>query len=320
MPNTLTFVLFLPPRNCFFLYFYGMKSRNGNTRKGYWFSLLYILTGWFLSLYSLQAQIPADKSPLQNEKQDGNQYFPGSAPHGILFQMEQDENTAIFLLQPQTGTRIALTPFAEKARHPVWVPGKNAIVFDAGSGHQSRLFFWSLKTGKKKRLIPRKIPSREASFTPSRHLVVFSGFDDRTQHWQIFSYDFVYDNLNRLTNEQGNCSFPVFSPNGKHIIYTVKHDNGISWLKIMNWYGEEQKLLYKGVRGKACWTPDNWRILFTVFGNSGYGLYSVRQDGSGILKIARFSAAACCPVVLQNGEIWLSVKRGSRFSIRQVRR
>ena len=37
--------------------------------------------------------------------------------------------------------------------------------------------------GKEHRLIPRKMVSREASFTPSRHLVVFSEFDDRNQNW-----------------------------------------------------------------------------------------------------------------------------------------
>ncbi len=248
----------------------------------------------------------------------GDQLYPAVAPDGILFQGQHDKISGIYLLHPVNHTNILLTAARQNASHPVWVPQKPAIVYDTGTGLKSRLMELNLNTGKEKRLIRRKIACREASFTPSRHLVAFSGFDDKTQRWQVFTYDFVYDNLNRLTTEEGNCRFPVFSPDGKHIVFTVQNDNGIQMLKIMNWYGKDVLTLHKNVMGRACWTPDNWRILFMTLQNNAYQLLSVRKDGTGILKTGSFRSPVCCPLVMPNGEIWISGKKGKLFRLQHL--
>ena len=246
----------------------------------------------------------------------GSQRFPALANEEILFQSDKNGNEDLYLFSPDADTIIVLSDCPTDEQHPVWVPGKNAIVFDTGFNKNSRLVYFDLKTGKEKKLLQRNIACREASFTPSRHLVVFSGFDDRTQCWQIFSYDFVYDNLNRLTAEKGNCRFPVFSPNGKNIVYTVQEDNGKQYLKTMNWYGRNVKILAKDVSGRACWTPDNWRILFVIRSGSGYLLKSVRADGSETKEMLSTPHPICCPALSINGKkLLLSVKKSDKFQI-----
>ncbi|HFB62063.1 MAG TPA: hypothetical protein ENJ69_03670, partial [Bacteroidetes bacterium] len=176
-----------------------------------------------------------------------NQLFAAVSPKGILFQWNKNGNSGLYFILPDRDTLPAFSHRRIRPQHPVWVPGKEAIVFDTGVNKNSRLVYFDLKTKQMRLLLHRKIACREASFTPSRHLVVFSGFDDRTGNWQIFSYDFIYDNLNRLTAEKGHCLFPVFSPDGKTILYTFQDPDGHSRLKSINWYGDSRKSLAKDV-------------------------------------------------------------------------
>jgi len=247
----------------------------------------------------------------------GNQFFPSWSANGrIVFQSDKKGNKDIYLFNPVTDSTVAITAGPGEEQHPVWIPDKEAVVYDTGIGKNSRLFQLDIKTGKLHLLLRRKIACREASFTPSRHLVVFSGFDDRTQHWQIFSYDFVYDNLNRLTSENGNCSFPVFSPDGKIIAYTLRTDDGRTKLKTINWYGEEMKDITSNVQGRACWTPDSWRLLYISKVGNRYIISSIRNDGTHKTELFSSRHPLCCPALSANGKkLIFSMKSNNRFRI-----
>ncbi len=257
------------------------------------FSVIFILLN---TSVMLRAQSPYVNDTLHPINFSGNLLFPALSMDGsIVFQLERNGNTHIYLLNPNADSIDRLTVDSVNEKHPVWVPKKNAVVYDTGYNKESRLLYLDLKTRKSHLLLRRKIACKEASFTPSRHLVAFSGFDDRTQRWQIFTYDFIYDNLNRLTDEMGNCSFPVFSPDGKSIVFTVREDNGISRLKIMNWYGDKQKVLVSNVTGRACWTPDSWRILFLSKDGGHFNLYSIINDGTGLKVVKSEHYPFCSP-------------------------
>jgi len=128
-------------------------------------------------------------------------------------------------------------------------------------------------------------------------LVTFSGFDDRTQRWQIFTYDFIYDNLNRLTGQNGDCSFPVFSPDGKRIVYLYQGNDHRSILKIINWYGDIPKTITNNVLGKASWSPDGWDLLFVTLKNGLFSLFSIQYDGTQEKEIYQSTHFMCCPEV-----------------------
>ncbi len=246
------------------------------------------------------------------------QLFPALRNDSVLFQSGTGNHSRILLFLKKENRVVAPDSFSFYGHHPVWVPGKNKMVCDTGAGLSARLILYDFKTKKKSRLINRHLPGKEASFTPSRHLVAFSGFDDRTRHWQVYTYDFVYDNLNRLTAEKGNCRFPVFSPDGKTLVYTVYSDSGKTFLKRINWYGAEPKVMATGVKGKACWTPDNWRVVFIVPGNHGDNLFSVQEDGAGLRLVKSFSSPVCCPAITQDGKtLWLSVKGKKQYRLQR---
>ena len=273
--------------------------------------ILFLLSSLLWSTEATQAQ------PVVSQD---HPHFAATSPDGILFRWDKRGNNGLYLILPGRDTLLLLSHLRTRPQHPVWVPGKEAIVFDTGVDQNNRLVYYDLKTKQLKLLLHRKIACREASFTPSRHLVAFSGFDDRTGGWQIFSYDFIYGNLNRLTSEKGNCLFPVFSPDGKTILYTIQDANGHSRLKSINWYGNNPKILAKNIFGKACWTPDNWRILFVEHYGNRYLLKSIHRDGTGTAELLSLPYPACCPVEDKNGNLWLLVKPGKTFILTGIRK
>ena len=257
----------------------------------------------FLLLFLLQAEMlcqPQDKeiSYIHQQVFPANPMYPAWSKQGQLaFQSAEKGKEHIFIYDHGKNAIIPLPTGNTSSFHPVWVPGRNAIVYDTGTGKNSRLFYMDLKTMRKKLLIPRPIACREASFTPSRHLVAFSGFDDRTQRWQIFTYDFIYDNLNRLTNQNGDCSFPVFSPDGKRIAYLFRGNDHRNTLKIVNWYGDTPETITDNILGKVSWSPNGWNILFVTLKNGFFSLSSIQYDGTQEREIYHSSQPLCCPVV-----------------------
>ena len=254
---------------------------------------------WFFIPVSLSGQC------LQPDNPD----FPSVSKNGILFQCCDSASCQIVLLSSKTDSVFRYRTYSKRPQHPVWVPGKAAFVFDSGSGINSRLYYYNLRTKRQRGLIPYKMACREASFTPSRHLAIFSGYDDRSGYWQIFSYDFVYGNVNRLTSEQGNCLFPVFSPNGKQITYLVQSENGKQYLKCMNWYGEANDTLSENVYGKACWTPDSYRILYVSQQGDHFVLMSVTGDNSGKKEIYSSSVPIKSPALSADGKMLYLIKK-----------
>lgn len=273
---------------------------NKNIRKFPFVFFRFLLMIFPISVFSQQ---PFPINHIQELTIHSNARFPTLSADGrIVIQSNNNGIENIYLFNPVTDSTVALTADRDNEQHPVWIPGKEAIVYDKGHGGHSRLFYLNLKTGKSKPLLRRDIACREASFTPSHHLVAFSGFDDRTQHWQIYSYDFVYDNLNRLTTENGNCSFPVFSPDGKTIAFTLHGRDNRMKLKIINWYGGEMKTIAYDVQGKVFWTPKGWRILFVSIKGNQFVISSIRNDGTHQKELFSSKHPLCCPTLSPNGK------------------
>ena len=101
----------------------------------------------------------------------GNQYFLSMSTDGrIVFQSDKNGDENIYLFNPAADSVVALIADTVSEQHPIWVSGKDAVVYDAGHGKESRFFYLDLKTGKSCLLLRRQIACRQAAFTPSRHL------------------------------------------------------------------------------------------------------------------------------------------------------
>lgn len=242
----------------------------------------------------------------------GDQLYASWSPDGqyLVYQSNANGNWDIYLYSLKTGETNQLTNNQTDEQHPVWVPGKNAVVFERGEGHQTRLYLLNLDNHREKQLINRKIAGRQASFTPSRHLVAFSGWDAISESWQLFTYDFIYDNLNQLTHENGEVSFPEFGPKGKKIAYLVHFDGESPALAMCNWYGDG-KHLYQGLApGKLSWGKSGWRfygVKRDAIGN--WSVCSWRNDGTAKACVYSAKYEICGPAFSPADSSWAISKR-----------
>lgn len=237
-----------------------------------------------------------------NSGSKGNQIFPAWSPSGryLAYQSNQNGNWDIFIYDLKTKKTIQVTSSLTDEMHPVWVRGKYALVYDSKKNGAWHLYFKNLKTGRERLLFHNNIQAREASFSPTGRLVAFSGFDPSTSHWQIFTYDLVYNNLNVITEIYGDAFFPVFSPNGRFLAYYMQNFTGHNFIQLTNWFGNFNKRLSTG-RGRVSWTSDSWRLIF-VPNNGSESIVSVGEDGSGFEQIKDSGLPMSCPAVSPDGK------------------
>lgn len=266
---------------------------------------------------SVSAQNSALNLVLRNL--EGNQSFPSWSQDSryLIFQSDVSGNQNIFLLDTKNDSVRQLTFAVTDEEHPVWVPGKNAVVYDSKREGKYHLYFLDLKTGKEQLLFKRNLEAREASFSPSRQLVVFSGLTPVEDNWGIFSYDFVYNNLNTLIRPQGNAEFPVVSPGGRKLIYQLHNvmDRNV-WYQ-SNWYGDDQQLVLNG-SGRPSWSPDAWRLYYGAKDGANWSIYSVRQNGQSVLRVATYDSPVVEPAASPDGKklaFSLKTKNGWKIQI-----
>jgi Tol biopolymer transport system component len=264
-----------------------------------------ILTFLFVSLILIpfaSAQM-APKISMLNLGNKGNQLFPAWSANGqyLAYQSDQNGNWDIYVYNLNTHQIKRVTSSLSNDEHPVWIDDKDALAFDSNRTKGWHLYYKNLKTGKEKLLFHKNIQAREASFSPSGRLVAFSGYDQTTDHWQIFTYDLVFNNLNLITKEQGDVSYPEFSPNGRFLAYHVHDYNNRDLIKLTNWFGDFCKILHQG-RGKVSWSPDSWRLFF-VPGNHGHeSIASVGHDGTSFLLILNANTLVTNPAISPDGK------------------
>lgn len=254
-----------------------------------------------LTIHVVSAQIITDKT-LLNLGQKGEQLSPAWSSSGryLAYQSTQNGNWNIYVYDFVTHKIIQVTHSLSDDEHPVWIHGKDALVFDSKKNDRWHIYYLNLKTGREKLLFHIPIQSHEASFSPTGRLIAFSGFDPSTSHWQVFTYDLVYNNLNLITKVQGDVSFPVFSPDGRYLAYQLHNFQGKNLIALTNWAGNINKVLCRGL-GRASWTPDSWRLVF-IPERGSESFASVGQDGSGYEQIGNSQVSVCCPAVSPDGK------------------
>ncbi|NOY49800.1 MAG: hypothetical protein GXO88_04435 [Chlorobi bacterium] len=167
----------------------------------------------------------------------------------------------------------------------VWHPDNQHIVYDKKTGRQSSLFIRDIEKDIEASLFNRNIPARQPSFSNNDDLVVFSGFDIINDNWQVYTYDFVYDNLNQLTKGDFNCADPVFSPDGKHILYEKTQPGGDTLIEMINWYGNFELRVEGGNARSPNWKSDSWRFIYVVEAQHSAEVYSSRRNGDGVYRL-----------------------------------
>lgn len=128
----------------------------------------------------------------------------------------------------------------------------------------------------------------------SEKIVFASGFET-PQPWrsQIYIMDSDGSNLKRLTNNTANDSFPVFSPDGRKIVFESDRD-GNEEIYVMNADGSNQTRLTinTAIDTFPQWLPDGKRISYVSDRDRTRGkmrIYIMNADGTNQVRLSKDS-------------------------------
>ena len=110
----------------------------------------------------------------------------------LLFQSVLDSVSTVYLYQLQSDTVLCFSDIGYNLRNPEWYPGGEKFVFDSDKDGTDYLYELDLLTHKVKPLFNRKIVCRNATFSASSRQVYFTGYNELSDSWEIYSYDFVF--------------------------------------------------------------------------------------------------------------------------------
>ena len=251
-----------------------------------------------------------------------NELNPSWSPDGnqLVFQSDQAGNDDLFLYNLDKDTIIRLTSGKADQRNPVFMPGGNQIAFDSQIGDKVYIFKIDPATMQQEVVFKRKLFCKAPSFSPSGRLMAFIGYDKASETWQIFSYDFISDNLNQLTRFKHKKVFrPLFAPNGKVILFGTEETTPpyTRSLKEINWYGKDVQKLDTLSAQSYCWTPDSYRIICIrkEHGKTNQ-VISLRKDGSSVFYLSSGQQEKSSPAVSHDGKkLAIAVKWGNDFDI-----
>ena len=250
----------------------------------------------------------------------GDDLFPKWSADGasIIFQSDRNKNWDIFLYSFKSDTCIPVISTDANEQHPVFYNNDESIVFDSDQDGNERIYKKDMSKENVSLLFERNIRAQQASFPSTGKLVYFSGYDELEKQWQIYSFEFYYENLNKLTGKAVKNLHPVVAPDEDHVLFVNSNNNyPFDHLHIMNWYGDEEQKLFEINITDPSWDNSGLKLYFISKKNSREGdLYSIWIDGSHFERLTKNAYEMRNPQVSPDGKyLAISVRIETGYDI-----
>jgi len=189
---------------------------------------------------------------------------------------------------------------------PVYSPNEKL----AAIADQGRLFIASAD-GRTVREITG-LPNMDIAFnsqawSPASDQIVFSAGSSPSD-LEIYILDVASGSVRRITNDNRQDAFPVFSPDGSNIAFASQligpgsgdSSNGL-YVTNVDSPNDDPSLSYPVVRGIIIdpqWSPDGSRLAMALADpqSGAYEIYSVKPDGADLTPLTDFGLSASSPL------------------------
>lgn len=215
----------------------------------------------------------------------------------IVYSSESSGFDQLFVMDLGTKSTRQLTFDQANSRHPSWYPNDKQIIYDSDISGKSQLYALNIETATSHLLFNRDIEAGAGQFNSRANLLVFTGKRSNEKYWNIYSYDFIYNNLNKISSHNNDCHFPKWSPEAAYISYhtTVNYNQAKS--HIIHWYGKAafDPSSNNSNMSNISWSPNGYKIVFVVKNDEIFQLFISRRDGTEVQLLASSSHAIMHP-------------------------
>lgn len=177
----------------------------------------------------------------------GAAFLPDS--NGLLLTISQQGNPDIFQMSLDGKKISPLTSGPRGAMNvePAISPAGDKIAFSSDRSGKPMIYIMNRDGSNPKRVTFAGRYNATPSWSPDGKKIAFAGFDEATDHFDIFVMDSTGYNMSRLTtamkvknNKYSNNEDPVFSPNGMHVMF-VSDRTGKKQIYIVNTDGTNER-------------------------------------------------------------------------------
>jgi TolB protein len=214
----------------------------------------------------------------------------------IAFVSSVESGGRIFAIAPDGSRLKALTTHA--AHGAAWSPDGSKIAFSSSvGGSVFDIFVMSADgTGLTNLTNSPTVIDEDPAWSPDGRQLAF--VSNRKLSYEVWVMNADGSRARQLTGILGQgVRHPTWSPDGKRIAFSARESASLSRGAIytinsdgsgLNQIREESGCCVYDVLGPDSWSPDGSRIVFTRdHGQTGRDLYSVKADGSSLVRLAR---------------------------------
>lgn len=158
--------------------------------------------------------------------------------------LSRDENSEIYLMNPDGSGKRRLTRDWGADTTPSWSPDGKRIAFVSDRAGSPQIYVMNADGGGVRRLTFQGNYNTTPSWSPRGDWILFTARDER-RVFDIFKVNPDKGEIVRLTQDQGDNEQPCFSPDGSHVVFSSTR-SGESKLYLMNADGTNQRLISRG--------------------------------------------------------------------------
>lgn len=169
-----------------------------------------------------------------------------------------DSNSAIYLVKADGANLTRLEP---PGFDPAWSPDGKSLAF-ASAGRDMDIYVMNSDGSQPRQLTASEdFRDQRPAWSPDGQSIAYvSIFNNHQSNYEIFVMNSDGSNQRRLTDNAANDWGPVFSPDGRHIVFTSDR-SGRNAIYVMNSDGSNQQWLMD-TEAKSRWRVDTTRVMF----------------------------------------------------------
>jgi Tol biopolymer transport system component len=197
----------------------------------------------------------------------------------------------IYVLNVQTGERVAISETRSNERTPRWSPDGQQLVFASDRDGNREVYIVDLTSppglgsgGEVHNLSQHKDPDWQPAWSPDGSRVAFSSH--REDNWELYVVNVDGTGLKRLTDHPENDFSPTWSPDGRQLLFASRRFSDAD-LFVLDLDSNEVTQLTTSEWNEfdPAWSPDGRWIAYVIQHGDQGDVYVMRADGANPINL-----------------------------------